>query len=127
VLCIKGHRDKKTANKLLRLPAQLNVDANKLAGDYVAAHPDKDYTVVPMLPTSGIQLHLPAGTITYNIKKEVSMARTTESIKQHMIKKHDWEEKTVGCTHPVDWRSACGDKHQHTKKSELCWSMLSTS
>jgi len=88
VLHIKGHQDKKTAYEQLPLPAQLNVDANKLAGDYMAAHPDTDYTVVPVLPTSGVQLHLPAGTITYNMKKEVSMARTTEPMKQHMIKKY---------------------------------------
>jgi len=78
VLHIKGHQDKKTAYEQLPLPAQLNVDANKLAGDYMAAHPNTDYTVVPILPTSGVQLHFPAGTFTYNMKKEVSMARTTE-------------------------------------------------
>ena len=95
VLHIKGHQDKKTAYDQLPLPAQLNVDADKLAGDYMTAHPDKDYTVVPVLPTSGVQLHLPAGTITYNMKKEVSMARTTGPMKQYMIKKHGWEEESL--------------------------------
>jgi len=71
VLYIKGHQDKKTACEQLPLPAQLHVDADKLAGDHMAAHPDKDYTVVPILPTSGVQLHLPARTITHNMKKEV--------------------------------------------------------
>jgi len=87
VLHIKGYQDKQTAYELLPLPAQMNVDADKLAGDYMAALPDKDYTVVPTLPNSGVQLHLPAGTITYNKTKEVSMARTTEPMKQHTIKK----------------------------------------
>jgi len=32
--------------------------------------------------------------MTYNTKKEVSMARTTEPMKQYMIKKYDWEEET---------------------------------
>jgi len=67
VLHIKGHHNKKTAYEQLPLPAQLNVDANKLAGDYMAAHPNKDYTVVPMLPTSGVKLHLPAGTAKYTV------------------------------------------------------------
>ena len=78
VLHIKGHQDKKTDYDLLPLPAQLNVGADKLAGDYLAANPDKDYTHVPVLPSSGIQLNLPAGTITYNMKVELSQARTTE-------------------------------------------------
>jgi len=59
VLHIRGHQDKKTAYGQLPLPAQLNVDADKLAGDHMEAHPDKDYTVVPILPTSGVQLNLP--------------------------------------------------------------------
>jgi len=32
----------------------------------------------------------------------------------------------VGCACPAGWRSTCGDEDQHAKKSELCWSMLST-
>jgi len=61
----------------------------------MAANPNKDYTLVPILPTSRVQLHLPAGTITYNMKKEVSMARTTGPMKQYMIKKHGWEEESL--------------------------------
>jgi len=53
VLHVKGHQDKKTACELLPLPAQLNVDANKLAGDHMAAHCNNNCVVVPMLPTSG--------------------------------------------------------------------------
>jgi len=61
VLHVKGHQDKKTAYEQLPLPAQLNVDADKLAGDYMSNHPNTDYTVVPVLPTRGVHMHLPAG------------------------------------------------------------------
>jgi len=94
VLHIKVHQDKKTACELLSLPAQLNVDADKLAGDHMAAHPDKGCTMVLMLPTSGVQLRLPVGTITQNMKNEVHMATTTEPMKQCMIEKRHWEEDT---------------------------------
>jgi len=40
VLHIKGHQEKKTACEQLPLPAQLNVDADKLAGDYMTNHPN---------------------------------------------------------------------------------------
>jgi len=113
VLHIKGHQDKKIAYELLSLPAQLNVDADKLAGDYMAAHPDKDYTVVPILPTSGVQLHLSAGTITYNMKKEVSMTRTTEPMKQYMIKKHGWEEDTFL---DIEWEAHKRAANRHHKQ-----------
>ena len=87
--------------------------ADKRAGDYMAAHPDKDYTVAPMLPTSGVQLHLLAGTITYNMKKEVSMARTTEPMKQHMIKKHHWEEATF---QDIEWEAHRRAANRHQKQ-----------
>jgi len=113
VLHIKGHQDKKTAYEQLPLPAQLNVDADKLAGDYMAAHPDTDYTVVPILPTSRVQLHLPTGTITYNMKKEVSMARTTEPVKQYMIKKYGWDEETFL---DIDWEAHRRGANRHHKQ-----------
>jgi len=43
VLHIKGHQDKKTACEQLPLPAQLNVDAHKLAGDCMTNHPNTDH------------------------------------------------------------------------------------
>jgi len=113
VLHIKGHQDKKTAYELLPLPAQLNVDADKHAGDYMAAHPNTDCTVVPIMPTSRVQLHLPAGTITYNMKKEVSMVRTTEPMKQCMIKKHDWEEETFL---DIEWEAHRRVANRHHKR-----------
>jgi len=69
ILYVKGHQDRKMACDQLALPAQLNVDADKLAGDYLAAHPAKDNPEVPILPTSGIQLNLAARTISYNMNK----------------------------------------------------------
>ena len=115
VLYIKGHQDKKTAYELMSLLAQLNVtvDADKLAGDYMTAHPDKDYTVVPMLPTSGVQLYLPSGTITYNMKKEASMATTTYPMKKYMIKKCSWEEDTFL---DIKWEAHRRAANQHHKQ-----------
>ena len=79
----------------------------------MTAHPDTDYTVVPVLPTSGVQLHLPAGTITYNMKKEVSMARTTEPMKQYMIKKYGWDEETFL---DIDWEAHRRGANRHHKR-----------
>ena len=102
VVWVKGHQDKEKAYDRLTLAAQLNVDADKLAGDFMNDYPDKDYATVHVLPSSGIQLNLPAGTITYNVKKELSWARTTEPMKQYMIKKYNWEEDTF---EDIEWEA----------------------
>jgi len=69
---------------------------------------NQHHPVVPILPASGVQLHLPAGTTTCNMKKKVSMARTTEPMKQCMIKKHNWDEETFldidWCPARSEWR-----------------------
>ena len=47
VLHIKGHQDKKTACEQLPLSAQLKVDADKLAGNCMAAHPTQITQLFP--------------------------------------------------------------------------------
>jgi hypothetical protein len=80
-------------------------------------NPDKDYTHVPVLPTSGAQLNLPAGTITYNLKQELSWARTTEPMKQYMITKYDWDEDTFD---DIEWEAhrRAGNRH-HKRRTTL--------
>ena len=91
---IKGHQDKKKPYAELSLPAQLNCDADKLAGEYIDQHMDKHYSRVPILPTSGIQLQLPAGTVTYNTKRELSEARTAEPLAAKLRCDNDWSQET---------------------------------
>jgi hypothetical protein len=72
---IKGHADKDHPYHKLSLMQQMNIDADKLAGDYIHTHPDESYHMVPILPNSGIQLNMPGGTVTYQLKKTVMQAR----------------------------------------------------
>jgi len=59
----------------------LHVIMTQLGFPCMAVHHYKDYYGAPILPTSGIQLNLATGTITYNMKKELSMAWTAEPMK----------------------------------------------
>ena len=68
---IKGHADKDTLYDKLTLQQQLNVDADHLAGGYITRHWDDDYSQAPIYPTSGCQLDLQHGTITYKLKREL--------------------------------------------------------
>lgn len=115
VMHVKGHQDRNMAYERLAIPAQLNVDADKMRGGYLAAHPDEEHSVVHTLPTSGIQLNLAVGTIAYNIKQKLIMARTSEPMKQHMIDKHHWDEDTFN---DVEWEAHRRATNQHHYTSE---------
>lgn len=113
---IKGHQDDNTPYNRLELPAQLNVDADALADAYIVDNPDHPYNIVPLLPTSGIQLHLPVGTITHNLKKAIRLARTEPAMREHLMDRFSWDEDTF---EDIDWegfRRAMGrlDKHRVT-------------
>ena len=73
---IKSHQDNDKPYAQLPLRAQLNVDADELAEEFIQAYPDMDYSRVPLLPTSGIQLNHVKGTITHGYKREIPQART---------------------------------------------------
>jgi hypothetical protein len=62
---IKGHADKNKPYDKLTIQQQLNVDADKLVGAYIQHHQDDDYSIVPLLPTSGAQLNMKGGTVTH--------------------------------------------------------------
>ena len=87
---IKSHQDKEIPYAQLPLPAQLNVDADKLADAFIADNPDMDYSQVPLLPTSGIQLNLYKGTVTHNLKREIPRARTRPILEDYLMDKFDW-------------------------------------
>jgi hypothetical protein len=55
---IKGHADNDQPYNKLTLMQQLNVNANRLANEYIQHHQNGEYNIVPILLTSGIQLHM---------------------------------------------------------------------
>ena len=113
---VKGHQDRDKPYDKLSLSAQLNVDADKLADEWIQAHPDYNHRTVPILPTAGSQLHVAGGTATHNLKLELKLARTEEDLKSHYCDKFEWEDSTFN---DVDW-SGHGraikylDKHRKT-------------
>jgi hypothetical protein len=99
---IKSHQDKNKPYEQLSLPAQLNCDADELAGEYLQEHPDLDHTRVPILPTSGCQLHLAKGTTTHKIKLALKHARSVPPMRAKLCHKHAWDEETFD---DIDWDS----------------------
>ena len=112
IVHIKGHQDKKKSYNDLNLPAQLNVDADKLADQYITTHHNTNYREVPILPTCGAQLHLPEGTATHKYKRELWLARTTGPLQQKLMQRNNWTEDTF---EDIDWEAYRRALNRHDK------------
>jgi hypothetical protein len=111
---IKGHSDEKQAYEKLTLLQQLNVDADKLANQYIQDNPNKAYKWVNMLPTNGAQLHLKTGTITHQTKEQVMEARNVrKQVSYDLCKKYDWESTTF---ETIAWEPHRRAINRHTKQ-----------
>jgi hypothetical protein len=99
---IKGHADKDQPYNKLSLMQQLNVDVDRMADEYIQQNQEEDYTVVPLLPTSGIQLNMEGGTVTYRLKKTVMQARSQHIHREYLCGKNDW---TPSDFQQIDWES----------------------
>jgi hypothetical protein len=99
---IKGHADKHQPYAKLTLMQQLNVDADRLANEYIIQNQNKAYNIVPILPTSGIQLHMEEGTVTYQLKKTIMQARSKANHQLYLCHKNNWNQADFM---NIDWES----------------------
>ena len=86
---VKGHQDADCPYAILPLPAQLNVDADHLAGSY-APCPTENPSIVPMIAGTAASLHLPLGTITTKHRSALRRAAGTATIQHYIQRKHNW-------------------------------------
>lgn len=101
---IKGHQDEKEEYDKLSLPAQLNVDADKLADQYLQEHGHHVvFSKAPLLPTSGIQLLLSDKSVNSKYKTALRLARTTDPLVEHLFKRNPhWTDEVFD---NIDWIS----------------------
>jgi hypothetical protein len=111
---IKGHQDKDTPYDELPLQAQLNCDADALAEEYLR-EAIIDFTKMPIMPTSGCQLHLPQGTITHGIKRELKFARSVPPLKEKLKLKHCWSDEEID---DINWAAHGRALRRHDKRRE---------
>lgn len=98
---IRGHQDKTKPREELPLKAQLNCQCDDLANEYLQSH-QLDHSKVPLLPTTGCQLHLAQGTVTRDIKNELKLARTVPPMKEKLCHRHGWSQEDFD---NIDWVS----------------------
>ena len=98
---VRGHQDDHTPYDQLPLPAQLNVDADKLAGEYQYS-PRQNPTIVPLITGNTVQIQLPSGTITSKLKSNLRKASSYSSMKAHIQKANKWSDTEFDS---VNWQS----------------------
>ena len=90
VVHVKGHQDSNLAYAKLSLPAQLNVDADKLASAYHDFDPDpKPWAHV--MPHTGAHLHCnQQGTVTYRYAQLIRSAESTDPSSDQASSSSHW-------------------------------------
>jgi exonuclease III len=108
---VKGHQDRERSYDQLSLDAQLNVDADRLAGDYQqrkgAPHPE-----VPRFPHNPAQLVLSGQTITAGYKGRIRYAASSPALLQTIKERYNWDDQVIQM---IDWpahSSAIRSKHK---------------
>jgi hypothetical protein len=89
---VKGRQDDHVAYHDLPLDAQLNVDADALAGSYISAYPAANPRV-PMTPTTGAQLILQDQTITGHYASRIRAAAATPDLVAYLRKRNTWSRR----------------------------------
>ena len=94
---VKGHQDENAEFENLPHMVQLNVLADRYAGEYQEDE-GMQRPLVPMLPTTKCQLTIPGNTVTRGIMKHIRRHHATKRIKPRFIKLHGIENENG-----LDW------------------------
>ena len=100
---VKGHQDKKTPYNDLPLRAQLNVDADRLADQYLETNPDLNCIRTSMFPTTRALIHTSTGTITYKLKRKLRECRTRPPLVQKLRTDYGWDDDTF---RDINWEAS---------------------
>ena len=96
---VKGHQDDQMAYNQLTLPAQLNVDADHLAAEYIyKSHQDPRF--VPLITGSTAILHSASGTINSRYRQNIRKLASQPVMKAYICERNDWTDHTFRL---VDW------------------------
>ena len=118
LIYVKGHQDDQTPYERLPLMAQLNVDADRLAGEFQReCGAQRPFTF--MAPHTGALLVTDSGTITSRFKKELTNRSTGPGLEEYIREKNGWDTCTFEF---VNWAAhgkavtACEHRGTHLTK-----------
>ena len=89
---VKGHQDDGISDSTETLPysAQLNIEADRLAGTYTTSSPTDNTTRAPLFEHTGVLLHLRNGTITRHYKAHLRQAAHDPPLLAHLQERQGW-------------------------------------
>jgi hypothetical protein len=96
---VKGHQDSKILYTRLPLPAQLNVDADRLATGELCDQPNLIHHV-PLFPDSKVQLLLSGPSVTRNLSGAICKHQGFRNLVPYMLERFGW---TADIANSVDW------------------------
>ena len=98
---VKGHQDEKKAYDRLPLMAQLNVDADRLAGKYNQEHgASRPFSL--LAPNTGALLMTEEGTLTSKFEHELRTRSTGPALEAYIREKNQWDHNTFDA---VNWEA----------------------
>jgi hypothetical protein len=115
---VTGHQDRTVEYINLSLPAQLNVDADKLAGTYEYKQHQQP-TKAPLIAGNCLQLHSPHRTIASNYRTAIRKIASAQAMKKHIVQANRWTEQVFDSidwpAHGISIRKNYNRKHFTTK------------
>ena len=90
----KGHQDSDTRYDELSIPAQFNVDADRLAEEYLETDPHKR-RVSPLVPAARRLLHIPTETVHGHYTEKVREAASLPDLFLYLRQKYNWTQQAL--------------------------------
>jgi ribonuclease HI len=97
---VKGHQDQEAAYESLPLLAQLNVDADRIAGEYQTEFSSRSPFAI-LSPNVKAHLVFSDGTVTSNYSEAIELAATGGPLQEYLMQRNDW---TIPVFDTVDWQ-----------------------
>jgi hypothetical protein len=123
---VRGHQDDTTQAKDMDLLAQLNVKADKYAGDF-RFWQGEYRPIIPLMPTPSVSLNIDGKTIHRNFKTTIRDAIHGTALLQEMQVHYNWPNGTLEL---IDWeahrQSTQAQSHRRTHFVKLCHELLPT-
>jgi hypothetical protein len=110
---VKGHQDDHIAYEDLPLDAQLNIEAEALAGKFQTKFPS-DHLQAPLLPSTGVNLMIDKSTVTGQYPSRIHEAAASPELIGYLRRRNYWTKydwSTIDL--PVYQQISARNSHQH--------------
>lgn len=123
---IKGHQDKDTPYDELSIPAQYNVDAGRLATEFLETNLDIR-RISPLVPSAKCLLHIRNASIHSHYTKQIREAASIHDLFDYLRRKYDWSKQIIK-TIQWDWFQLAANNYSHTDNhlTKLVYDQLPT-